>query len=299
MVDSCSWLSPVFSDTPTQTLEGLFGIGQVVKVRITEVKPDGTLLVASILQATSEFVSPTTEINKIQIGSTVSGTVTDIHRDNVVLKLIPTQATALLSLNNLANFRTTSVSQLRASLKTGAVFEDLVVVSKNSSKSLVIVATQPKKRTKLPAQDSSLRMENLKVGQSYLGMVVKQSRKGATVRLAKHVFGTLHPTDVSDDYSTSNSFPAVESMINVMVIDLDVSSHQVVLSTRPSRVNGEAGAKTGLADPEVADIQSLKIGQTVRGFVKSVADSGVFVALSRALDARVQIKELFDEVSVI
>jgi len=270
-----------------------------VKVRITEVKPDRTLLVASILKASAKFVSPATEINKIQIGSMVSGTVADVHKDNVVLKLIPTQATALLSLNNLANFRTTSVSQLRASLKIGLSLDDLVVVSKNSPKSLVIVAVQPKQKAKLPAQDSSLRIDKLKIGQSYPGMVVKQNKKGATVRLAKHVFGTLHPTDASDDYSTSSSFPAVDSVINVMVIDVDVPSHRVVLSTRPSRVNGKASAKSGLVDPEVSDIQNLEIGQTVRGFVKSVTDSGLFVALSRVLDARVQIKELFDEVGII
>jgi len=34
----------------------------------------------------------------------------------------------------------------------------------------------------------------------------------------------------------------------------------------------------------------------VRGFIKSIVEHGLFVMLGRGIDARVQIKELFDEV---
>jgi len=280
----------------TGSLEGLFNIGQVVKVRIIEIKQDGSLLIASILKATSDFVSPTAEISKIQIGSTVSGAVTDVHKDNAVLRLIPSQLTALLSLNNLANFRSIPVFHLRASLKVGEVLDDLVVVSKNSEKALLIVAAQPKQKPRLPAQDPSLTLENLQVGRSYPGLVIKQSRRGVTVRLTKHVFGTLHPTDLADDYSTINALPSLESVVNAVVISVDGSSRQVALSTRASRLRGKDAARSEIVDPEILDIKTLKVGQMVRGFVKSVADAGLFVSLSRVLDARVQIKELFDEV---
>lgn len=268
----------------------------MVKVRITEIKPDGTLLVASILKTASEFVSQAAEVNKIQMGDTISGTIADIHKDNVVLKLIPSQVTALLSLTNLANHRAISIPQLRTSLKKGSVLDGLVVVSKNSSKSLVIVAAQPKQKAKLPVQDPNLNVEGLKVGQTYPGLVIKHTRKGATVRLAKHVFGNLHITDLTDDYSTFNALPAMESVVTVAVTNVDVPSHQVGLSIRPSRLNINPSSKSQVTDPEIRDIQDLKVGGTVRGFVKSVADSGLFVSLSRMLDARVQIKELFDEV---
>ena len=51
-----------------------------------------------------------------------------------------------------------------------------------------------------------------------------------------------------------------------------------------------------MIDPEITDIGDLRRGQSVRGVVKSVADAGLFVSLGRSIDARVQIKELFDDV---
>jgi rRNA biogenesis protein RRP5 len=49
-------------------------------------------------------------------------------------------------------------------------------------------------------------------------------------------------------------------------------------------------------DPEITSVVDLKPGTFVRGFIKSVAEHGLFVSVGRDLDARVQIKELFDEV---
>ena len=49
-------------------------------------------------------------------------------------------------------------------------------------------------------------------------------------------------------------------------------------------------------DPEITSVEDLIPGASVRGFIKSVAEHGLFVSIGRDLDARVQIKELFDEV---
>lgn len=283
------------SDTAVQSLEGLFNIGQVVKVRIIEIKPDGGLLVGSILKATlTETATTVADIGKIEVGNSVSGTISEVHKENIVLTLQPTGIRALLSLNNLANYREVPVSQLRGSLKTGGTLKDLVVVTKNVNKALVIVAAKPKAKGKLPTADANLKVEDLQIGQKVPGLVVKHTRKGATVKLGKHVFGTLHPTDVSDTYSTSNTLPAADTVIQVVVIGVDVPNRQVALSTRASRING--AEDEDVIDLEIGSLDDLKVGQTVRGFVKSVADSGLFVSLSRSIDARVQIKELFDEV---
>jgi rRNA biogenesis protein RRP5 len=40
----------------------------------------------------------------------------------------------------------------------------------------------------------------------------------------------------------------------------------------------------------------LHVGQALRGFIKSVTEHGLFVTIGRNLDARIQIRELFDEV---
>jgi rRNA biogenesis protein RRP5 len=284
----------VGSDTPVRTLEGLFNISQVVKIRIIEVRSEDRILVASILKAdTTDFVTPE-DFAKLEIGHTVSGQITDIHKDNAVLKLQPSHIQALLSINNIANHRGVSVAQIRGSLKINEEINDLMVVSKNPSKNLAIVAIAAKQKPKVVLNNSSLPIESLSQGQIISGIVVKHSRKGSVVRLGKRVFGTLHPTDAVDDYSSGTALPQVDTVLRAVILAVDPASHQVILSTRSSKL----GSDSKVVDPEISKIQDLKPGQAVRGFVKSVIDHGLFVSLSRNLDARVQIKELFNEVSI-
>jgi rRNA biogenesis protein RRP5 len=79
---------------------------------------------------------------------------------------------------------------------------------------------------------------------------------------------------------------------------VDLGSSQLDLSTRPSRINTPGSSEaSAIKDREVDDITSLKVGDQVRGFVKSMSGGGLFVTLGRSVTARVQIKEMFDDVS--
>ena len=49
---------------------------------------------------------------------------------------------------------------------------------------------------------------------------------------------------------------------------------RIDLSLRESHLGGETG---DIKDPEVTNISDLKIGKTVRGFIKSKTDVGYFI----------------------
>jgi len=66
----------------------------------------------------------------------VEGTVSEVHKDNIVLDLKPTGARALMSLKNLANHRGVSLAELRIGLLAGDMLSDLVVVTRNPDKDL-------------------------------------------------------------------------------------------------------------------------------------------------------------------
>jgi rRNA biogenesis protein RRP5 len=293
------------SDTNPRSLEGIFAVGQPVKLRILEVDQGTSRIIGSIVQATKP--SPAVEISKLEIGHTVTGpiAVTDIHQDNVVLELQPKDSAiglkALISLANLANHRGTTVLQARASLSVGQeIKEQLVLVSKNAEKALLIVAVKPQAKTKVPngrtsAGGGSLRIGDIKVGMTVPGLVIKHHPKGSTIRLSKHVFATLYPTDVCDNFETGNPFPSLDSVINVTILEVDESDQKIVVSARPSRINSVQAVQ--VVDREVSSLGDLRVGDEIRGFVKSVAEHGVFVSIGRGIDARIQIKDLFNEVS--
>lgn len=264
----------------------------MVKVRVINLEPEQGRIIASVRQASSNF-DITSDISAVEIGNIVEATVSEIHADNAVLTLHPSQVRALISLNNLANHRKLAVPQLRVLLKVGERLEDLVVVTRNVEKSFVIVASKPKTKVAAPTK-SSLSMESVAIGNIVGGRVTRHTRHGALVKLTSHIGGTLHPTDTGDDYDAATPFPLVDSVLKASVIDIDQEKKQLALSTRHSRMYPDQGKP--VVDREIKGLADLQVGETVRGFIKSVVEHGLFVTIGRGIDARVQIKELFDDV---
>jgi len=253
---------------------------------------DNERITGSIRQATSNF-GVVHDISSIEIGNTVEGAVFEIHKDNVVLTLQPSHIRALLSLKNLANHRNLSVPQLRTALQVGEKLDELVVVTRNPDKCLVIVANKPKFKAVLP-KGSTITMESVTVGQLIGGRVTRHTRQNALIKITNHIGGILHLTDLSDNFETGVSLPAVDTIIKAAVIGIDSAKRQLTLSMRHSRMYPDQVHE--VADREIGGISDVQVGLSVRGFIKNIAEHGVFVNIGREVDARVQIRELFDEV---
>ncbi|KZT05820.1 U3 snoRNP-associated protein Rrp5 [Laetiporus sulphureus 93-53] len=280
------------SETALKSLSEAFPIGKAVQVKVISVDPESKRIFASIRQASPTFKKNVSNINGVEIGDSVEGVIAEIHKEQALVTLQPTQVRALLSLINLANRRGLPLAQLRASLKVGEELEDLVVVSRNPEKGFVLVATKPKEKQLLP-QNPDLRLNTVEVGQVLVGRVVRHVRRGALVKFTNSISGTIHPTDTCDDYESGSFLPPVDSTLKVVVIAVDKAKGQLTLSTRPSRLNQDEDRV--VVDREISNLHDIKVGDTVRGFIKSVAEHGLFVTLGRDIDARVQIRELFDE----
>jgi rRNA biogenesis protein RRP5 len=263
----------------------------VVKVRV--LSADEGRITASIKQAAAAF-DVVTDISLVEIGNTVEGTVTEIHKDNVVLTLQPSHVRALLSIKNLANHRGLAVPQLRVTLKVGEKLDELVVVTRNVEKSIVIVANKPKSKPTVLPKGSTITMESITIGQLIGGRVTRHTRHGALIKITSHIGGILHLTDLSDNFEVASSLPAVDTVIKAAVIAIDESKRQVTLSTRASRMYPDQVHE--VADREIAELADIQVGQPIRGFVKNVVEHGLFVTVGREVDARIQIRELFDEV---
>ncbi|KAI0706125.1 hypothetical protein BC835DRAFT_1260450 [Cytidiella melzeri] len=280
------------SETTVSSLSGTFPIGKAVQVRIIQVDPETSRIVASIRQAAQNFQSAITAIQDVEIGNSVEGAVSEFQKDKIVITLHPTQVRALLSLNNLANRRGVTLANLRTSLKVGEKLSDLVVTSRNPEKGFVLVATKPKEKEAV-LQKHGLSIDTVQPGQVVGGRVIRHVRQGALVKLTARLSGLLHPTDTCDDYEAGSPFPLANSVIKATVISVGKDKRQLTLSTRPSVMYPDQVKP--VEDKVINDLNDLVVGATVRGFIKSVAEHGLFVMLGRNVDARVQIKELFDE----
>lgn len=139
---------------------------------------------------------------------------------------------------------------------------------------------------------SPLSMKDLAKGMVLPGRVTKVSERQIMVQLSQTLSGPVHLIDIADDYSIANPTAYEKNQtIRVCVKDVDAPNKRITLSTRPSKV---LSSSLPVTDPDITSISQLKINGIFRGFVKNVADNGLFITLASNVTAFVKISDLSD-----
>ncbi|EME86351.1 uncharacterized protein MYCFIDRAFT_45277 [Pseudocercospora fijiensis CIRAD86] len=140
--------------------------------------------------------------------------------------------------------------------------------------------------------------ENLTRKELSLGMVVparvtKISEHGITVMIADDIVCHVPLVELSDDYDQTNPGQHRKNeVVRVCVVGLSLPDKRVFVSLRPSKV---LSSSLPVKDAHITEASQLKPGAIVRGFVKRVAEKGIFVSLGSRVDALVHISDLSDQ----
>lgn len=125
------------------------------------------------------------------------------------------------------------------------------------------------------------------------GRITKVNERQAMVKLSDTVAGPVHLPDMLDNYDDVNSMNFLKGeVVRVSIVDVDHSNKRLRLSTRPSRI---MSSTLPVVDKEILSFSDVSAGDIVRGFVKNVADNGLFVHLGGPVTARVKISNLSDK----
>ena len=139
---------------------------------------------------------------------------------------------------------------------------------------------------------SPVTLNDVSKGTVLPGRVTKVTERHVMIQLSDTISAPVHLVDLADDYSTAN--PTVYSKnqtVRVCITDLDIPNKKITLSTRPSKV---LSSSLPVQDPEITSITQLKVNDVVRGFIKNVADNGLFVNLASNVTAFTRISDLSD-----
>ena len=145
---------------------------------------------------------------------------------------------------------------------------------------------------RLGSSSTSLTYKDLSRGMVLPGRVTKVTDQQIMVQLSESIAAPVHLIDLADDFAIANfSTYQKNQVIRVCVSNLDIPNKRMTLSTRPSKV---LSSSLPVVDPEIASINQIKTNDIVRGFVKNVADTGIFVSLSSTVTAYIRISDLSD-----
>ncbi|QHS75500.1 Rrp5p [Saccharomyces paradoxus] len=132
-----------------------------------------------------------------------------------------------------------------------------------------------------------INMTTIKVGDEFPGRVLKIAEKYVLLDLGNKVTGISFITDALNDFSLSlkEGFgDKINNVIPTTVLAVDAENKKIELSLR------SAAAKTR----SIKSHEDLKQGDIVDGIIKSVNDKGIFVYLSRKVEAFVPVSKLSD-----
>lgn len=151
-------------------------------------------------------------------------------------------------------------------------------------------------RLDLTAKEGSssppLTLKDLSLGQILPGRVTKVTDRQLLVQISEQVSGPVHFVDMADDYEKANPWIYRKNqMVRICIKDIDAPNKRIVLSTRPSKV---LSSSLPVEDVDLVSVSQIKVNDVRRGFIKNVADNGIFVALSSSVTAFVRVANLSD-----
>lgn len=124
------------------------------------------------------------------------------------------------------------------------------------------------------------------------GRITRINERQILINLSDQVAGAVHLPDMADDYDEVNTMKYKKNdIVRVSVVDVDTPNKKVRLSLRPSRI---MSSTLPVQDKEITEVSQLAPGDIVRGFIKNVAEKGVYVLLGGQVDAMVLISNLSD-----
>ena len=139
---------------------------------------------------------------------------------------------------------------------------------------------------------ASLTPKDLSRGMVLPGRVTKVTDRQVMVQLSESLSAPIHLVDLADDYSKADPTTYEKNQtVRVWVKDVDAPNKRITLSARPSKVLSSSLLVT---DPDIGSISQLKVNDVLRGFVKNVADNGIFVSLASNVTAFIRISDLSD-----
>lgn len=220
-------------------------------------------------------------LEQVQVGSSWFGFINNIADDSLWINLSPNVRGRMRFMD--ASDDLSLLTDMEKHFPIGSAVKVHVTAVDTEKSRLDLSARQ---------RSDKLSFTDLSVGMILPGRVTKVTEKQVLLQLSDAVVGAVHLVDMADDYSKAN--PTVyhkNEVLRACIVGVDKANKKVSLSLRPSKV---LSSSLPVQDREVTSVKQLKVNDVVRGFIKKVADSGLFVALSHDVTAYIRISDLSD-----
>lgn len=134
--------------------------------------------------------------------------------------------------------------------------------------------------------------DDLSIGMVLPSRVTKVTECQVMVQLSESLSAPIYLVDLADDYSKADlTVYQKNQVLRVCVKGIDKPNKRITLSARASKV---LSSTLPVKDPDVVSVAQLKVNDIMRGFIKNIADNGIFISLASNVTAFVRVSDLSD-----
>lgn len=217
------------------------------------------------------------------IGSKWIGYVNNISSNCVFVNISPSLRGKISYLELSDNYE--QLQNISNSFPIGSAVECMVIGIDSKSNFLILSARKV-------AGKSIACLDDITVGQIIPCIFIKKYPTNIVLSIGDSMMANCYITDVADEYLEDfNSKLALQDVLQAKILEVDVPNNKVNVTLRPSLIHGSSD----VIDKYIGTVDDVKTSDVLKGYVKNVSSSGLFVSLGRSVVARVQIKELSDQ----
>lgn len=217
-----------------------------------------------------------TDIEDINIGDRIVGYVNNYKNSSLWLTITPT-IKAKISVFDLSDEALENIKEVENDFPLGSALQ-VKVLEKDSAKNFIHASQRESRISDI---------KDIKVGDNVVGRIVKITTKYLLIELENKIVGIASTLNALDDFKQplDKVFKGKEKeFIKATVLSVDEGEKKVQL---------QLSSKDSLVQT-LGSHNQLEVGQIVNGLIKSVTDKGVFVFLSKSLQAFVPVSKLSD-----
>ncbi|KAI8951983.1 hypothetical protein F4801DRAFT_577854 [Xylaria longipes] len=228
--------------------------------------------------------TPELSLKTLELGSTHIGFVNNVQQNSLWVSLSPSIRGRINMLD--ISDDVSLLDNLSTSFPVGSALKVRVLAVNPTEGRLDLSA-------RASGASTHLAWDTIKQNMVLPGRITKVNERQIIVQLSDIISAPTHLIDLSDDYDDASTMSySKNSVMRVSVVDVDKSNKRLRLSLRPSRV---LNSSLPVKDREIINLTQLNVGDLIRGFVKNVADKGLFIGLGGDVTAMVRISDLSDK----
>lgn len=276
-----------------------FTKGQVVNVRVIQLKPEEGRMTVSCKDPAAVDAGTETKFNELALGTIVKGTALEKGVDSIIVDLAD-GIKGTLRIGHLTDGSEKKDQSTMSRIRVGGPLDDLIVLQKHRKSRTVVLSNKPSLRKDAQAGKLISTIEDMEAGLTVHGFVRAIDPDKVFVEFAGGLSGPIFKSSLLEDMLSKPAFGLrKDQSITARVSYVDLNKKRFWLSLKPEsddtkkQLASSAIVAVNPVDSHIKSTADIGFGTKLAVRIRSPKPTQINVRIADNVDGRIHISELF------